>query len=178
MAAPLPTLRAKLRKRVERYRRQRAKYGRTKKRGHARAAKGHRRAIKKLKRLIKKAIKSRPRSGTGDWGGSQSIIVNEVLPVGRKWGITVTSTKRTETFGNPGSDHYVGNTTAYAVDFATDSNYEFGKAIGRSLGIPYQGIQSDYQNFYILRSGRQFRVQIICQTHGSGPHTHVGVRRV
>lgn len=178
MAAPLPTLRAKLRKRVEAYRRQRAKYERTKKRGHARAAKGHRKAIKKLKRLIKRAIKSRPKSGTGDWGGSESIIVNEVLPVGRKWGITVTSTKRTETFGNPSSDHYVGNTTAYAVDFATDSNYEFGKAIGRSLGIPYNGINDDYKNFYILRNGRQYRVQLICSTHGSGPHCHCGIRRV
>ena len=101
-----------------------------------------------------------------------------MIPVGKRWGIPVTSRKRSQTYGNPDSDHYIGNELAYAVDFATDSNYAFGMAIGRALGVPYNGIESDYQNFYINRAGYQFRVQVICSTHGSGPHCHCGIRRV
>jgi hypothetical protein len=175
MPAPLPTLRERLRRQQRRWRRSHERWQKTRKPRFRRAARRQARAIKRIKAQIQRR---RPASGTGPWGGSESIIVNEVLPVGRRWRITVTSTKRRETFGNPGSDHYVGNKTAYAVDFATDSNYDFGKAVGRSLGVPYNGKGDDYKNFYILRNGRQFRVQLICSTHGSGPHTHVGVRRV
>ena len=137
----------------------------------------HQKAINKLERLIEKEKARRPKSGTGAWGGSKSIIVNEVLPVAREWGIPVTSGKRWETFGNPSSDHFMLNRTAFAKDFATDSNYEFGVAIGKALGIGYTGSGSDYASFYIERAGKTFRVQIICGTHGTGPHTHVGIRR-
>lgn len=178
MAAPIPTLREKLRKRMAARDKQARLWKKTKKAGHGKAAKRHTRAIKKLKKLLKKAINARPKSGEGPWGGCQSIIEREVIPVGKKWGIPVTSRKRSQTYGNPSSDHYIGNELAYAVDFATDSNYAFGMAIGRALGVPYNGIESDYQSFYINRSGHQFRVQIICQTHGTGPHTHCGIRRV
>lgn len=178
MAAPIPTLRAKLRKRKAARDRQRRLYKKTGDRGHARAAKAHVRAIRKLRKLIRRAINARPKSGEGPWGGCQSIIEREVIPVGKRWKIPVTSRKRSQTYGNLSSDHYIGNELAYAVDFATDSNYAFGMAIGRALGVPYNGISDDYKSFYINRAGHQFRVQIICQTHGTGPHTHCGIRRV
>lgn len=178
MPAPLPTLREKLARRQKARRRQAKLWRRTKKAGHGKAAKAHTKAIKKLKRLIRKAVNARPKSGEGPWGGCKSIADREVVPVGKKRGIAVTSRKRSQTYGNPDSDHYIGNELAYAVDFATDSNYAFGVEIGRSLGVPYNGIQDDYKSFYINRAGHQFRVQIICQTHGTGPHTHVGIRRV
>lgn len=178
MPAPLSTLREKLARRKKARDRQSRLWKKTKEAGHGHAAKRHTRAIRKLRRIIAKVIASRPKPGEGAWGGSQSIIEQEVIPVGTRQGIPVTSTKRSETYGNPSSDHYVGNTTAYAVDFATDSNYAFGRSIGKALGIAYSGIGDDFRNFYIERAGAQFRVQIICQTHGTGPHTHVGVRRV
>ena len=178
MAAPIPTLREKLRKRKAARDKQARLWKKTKKAGHGKAAKRHTRAIKKIKKLLRKAINARPKSGEGPWGGCQSIIEREVIPVGKKWGIPVTSRKRSQTYGNPASDHSIGNELAYAVDFATDSNYAFGMAIGRALGVPYNGIEDDYKSFYINRAGHQFRVQIICQTHGTGPHTHCGIRRV
>lgn len=178
MPAPLPTLREKLARRKKARKRQAKLWRRTKKAGHGKSAKAHTRAIKKLKRLIRKAVNAKPKSGEGPWGGCKSIIDNEVIPVGRRWKIPVTSKKRSQTYGNPDSDHYIGNELAYAVDFATDSNYAFGMAIGRSLGIPYNGKQDDYKSFYINRAGHQYRVQVICSTHGTGPHTHLGLRRV
>jgi len=135
------------------------------------------RAVKKLNGLIAEERRKRPKSGTGSWGGSKSIIQNEVMPVAKYFGIDPTSGKRRETYGNPSSDHFILNTTAFAKDFATDSNYKFGIAIGKSLGINYRGKEDDYKNFYIKRAGKTFRVQIICGTHGTGPHTHVGIRR-
>ena len=176
--ASLKTLRAKLAARVAGFKRQNRKAKKTGKAGHRKQARIHRRAIKKLKALIVKWFRLHPKSGTGAWQGSKSIIVNEVLPVGRRWGIAVTSRKRWQTYGNPGSDHYRGNKDAYAVDFATDSNFDFGVAIGKSLGVPYGGSGSDYNNFYITRAGHTFRVQLICGTHGTGPHCHCGIRRV
>jgi hypothetical protein len=135
-------------------------------------------AIKKLDKLIDKARKAQPESGTGAWGGSKSIVQNEVNTVAHRWGIAKTSAKRWATFGNPGSDHHMLNRTAFAKDYATTNNYAFGVAIGKSLGIDYRGAMDDYKNFYIKRAGKTFRVQIICGTHGTGPHTHVGIRRV
>ena len=158
-------------------------YKATKKDGHKKQAakllkkaNAQARAIKKLDKLIDKARKAKPASGTGRWGGSKSIIQNEVLPVARRWSISPTSAKRWETFGNPGSDHYMLNRTAFAKDFATASNYAFGIAIGKELGIDYRGTMDDYKSFYIQRAGKTFRVQIICGTHGTGPHTHVGIK--
>jgi hypothetical protein len=178
MAAPLSTLRDKLRRRKSARERQAKLYRKNRRRGHAKAVRTHNGAIAKLRKLIKRAVLRRPESGTGPWQGCQSIATNEIIPIGRKWGIPVTSRKRSETYGNPSSDHYFGNTNAYAVDFGTDSNYAFGAAIGDALGVPYNGAGDDYAEHIISRAGRQFRIEIVCGTHGTGPHTHVGIRRV
>jgi len=177
LAAPLPTLRAKRKRRKGQRNKQARKWRRTDKAGHGKLAVAAGKAVKKLERLIRKVLRRKPASGTGSWGGAKSIIVNEVLPVGKKWGIPVTSKKRWETYGNPGSDHYRGNKDAFAADFATDSNYAFGAALGKALGVSYSGPADDYRSFYIERAGRNFRVQVISGTHGTGPHTHVGVKR-
>ena len=109
------------------------------------------------------------------WGGSKWIIAREVRPVVKKHGIRRTSGKRSETFGNPSSDHFIGNRLAYAEDYATDSNHALADEIGRNLGI---GNITDYAEYYIKRWGFTYRVQIIAGTHGTGPHLHVGVKRV
>jgi len=70
------------------------------------------------------------------------------------------SEKRVETYGNPGSDHHVSQTNAFAIDFLLVNDYDAASA------------------FYVKRGGNTFRIQIIAGTHGTGPHLHVGCRLV
>lgn len=131
---------------------------------------------KEEKRRDKKDDKVIVKSGAPHWGGSEDIIANEVVPVAKAAGVAATSGKRTETFGNPGSDHHVSQVVASARDFATANNYTLRDKIMRALGVN-QRIQ-DYGSYYITRAGKTFRVQPIAGTHGTGPHLHVGVELV
>ena len=88
----------------------------------------------------------------------------------------VTSRKRVATLGNPGSDHHVSQLTADAVDFGISNARGLADEISRRLGGPHDVV--DFQHFIVRRNGRDFRVQIIAGPHGTGPHLHVGVRRV
>lgn len=169
---PLRVLRRKLRKRLRQRNRQTRKIRETGLRGHHRARKRHSRAVRYLRRLIRKARRERLKRA---WGGSKWIVRREVWPVVRDHGIRRTSAKRRETFGNPGSDHFIGNRKSYAEDYATASNYALADEIGRALGV---GNVSDYTHYFIHRRGHVYRVQVIAGTHGTGPHLHVGVRRV
>ena len=114
-------------------------------------------------------------SGSPHWGGADDILEREVEPVARRHGLEPNSAKRTETYGNPSSDHYVGNTTASARDFPTANNYALRNEIMRALGV--EAVISDYGSYYIYRDGYRFRVQPIAGTHGTGPHLHIGVAR-
>lgn len=114
--------------------------------------------------------------GSPHWGGCEDIIVNEIVPVAKKAGVAETSGKRSETYGNPDSDHHTSQTTASARDFATDSNFSLRDKIMRKLGV--KGGITDYGAYYIRRAGRTFRVQPIAGTHGTGPHLHMGLRLV
>lgn len=130
------------------------------------------RSVRRIKRLVAK----QPKLGKGPWGGSQSFFEAIVIPILDKHGVPVTSTKRWETYGNPDSDHYNGNTTAYAVDGGIGEAYwlrdECARAVlGRAV--------SDYELAYFTApNGVQFRYQAIAATHGTGPHLHQGIRRV
>ena len=88
----------------------------------------------------------------------------------------ITSRKRVATLGNPGSDHHVSQRTADAVDFDIGDAYPLADEISRRLGGPRD--VADFERFTIRRNGRDYRVQIIAGSHGTGPHLHVGVRRV
>ncbi len=151
----------------------------TKKAGHGKAARRQTKAIKKLERLIKKAINARPKSGTGPWGGTRSIAVNEVIPVARRFGVPVTSRKRSAnhplSIANPSSDHNAANQNAYAVDFGTHSGSDLAHAIAKKLGISGYA-DGSYTGHYITRSGRQFRVQILWAVPGHFDHVHVGIK--
>ena len=132
------------------------------------------RRIKNLTKRIqdaKKGINFSP--GDPNWGGSRDIFWNEVVPAA---GINPHSTKRSETFGNPDSDHYIGQLLAYAGDFLPSEARAI--AIARRLGIGYNGYADDYKSYYITREGVTFRVQIVASNHGTGPHVHVGIERV
>lgn len=133
------------------------------------------RRLAAVEALLRKIARAKPRSGTGAWGGSQSIFENEVFPVTRAAGFSPTSTKRRETYGNPGSDHHVSQALAFAADFPTANNRELAQRVARRLGL---GTVSEYTAYYIKRAGRTFRVQFIWSTHGTGPHLHIGIERV
>ena len=132
-------------------------------------------------RKLTKKIQAKPPASKGinetpgdpHWGGSRDVFWNEVVPAA---GVNPHSTKRTETFGNPGSDHHVSQTLAYAGDFLPSEARAI--AIGRALGISYSGYADDYKGYYIQRDGHTYRVQIIAANHGTGPHVHVGIERV
>jgi hypothetical protein len=179
--APLSTLRAKLARRKKARNRQARLWRKTKKAGHGKAAKRHTKAVRKLRRLIEKAKDARRRkSGRGPWGGTQSIVELEVIPVGQKYGAPVTSLKRAAshplTIANPSSDHSALATEAYAVDFGTHDGAPIGYAVASALGI--RGwTPGSYTGYYIERAGKIFRVQILWAVPGHYDHLHVGVRR-
>jgi hypothetical protein len=110
------------------------------------------------------------------WGGSRRVT-QEVIDIvnGRA---RVTSRKRTETFGNPGSDHHTSQKTADAVDFGIAEAHWLKNEIARKLTNGALQQVADFQNFTVRRGGHTYRVQMIAATHGTGPHLHVGVRRV
>jgi hypothetical protein len=121
----------------------------------------------------------------GDWGGSLPKLIS-VLPAG-SW--TAGSQKRGKKLSKSGnvSDHYMGNTDAYAGDFGLNSTFggdkekatAFAIAVARNAGKdidswdPYIG---KYLNIY---SG-DHRIQIIWQSMVGGnhyDHVHVGVTK-
>jgi len=108
------------------------------------------------------------------WGGSRAVTNEVIRIVGAR--ARVTSRKRVVTFGNPGSDHHVSQATADAVDFDARDAHDLADEISRKLGGPRD--IADFQRFTIRRNGRDYRVQIIAAAHGTGPHLHVGVRRI
>lgn len=108
------------------------------------------------------------------WGGSRAVTNEIVGIVGSR--AVVTSRKRTQTFGNPGSDHHVSQRNADAVDFAIADAHWLKDEVSRKMGGPAQ--LPDYAAFQVRRNGHTYRVQGIAGTHGTGPHLHFGVRRV
>jgi hypothetical protein len=108
------------------------------------------------------------------WGGSRYWTNRVIKIVGNR--APVTSRKRWLEFGNPGSDHHKSQKTADAVDFGTADNHGLKNEISRKLGGP--SVLADYGSFIVRRNGRAWRIQIIAGTHGTGPHLHVGVKRV
>ena len=177
MAAPLSTLRAKFARRKHARDRQSALWRKTKKAGHGKAAKRHAKAVRKLRRLIRRR---RPKSGTGPWSGTKSIIDREVVPVAKRYGVPTTSRKRAVddplTIANPSSDHSAAATDAYAIDFGTWQGAALAYSIAHALGIRPYSTGNDTSH-YIERAGRRFRVQILWAVSGHYDHVHVGIRR-
>lgn len=126
----------------------------------------------KLRTALRRAKKSLIGLTDRRWGGSRAVT-NEIIRI-VKGRAPVTSRKRVETFGNPGSDHHVLQRTADAVDFGIANAYDLAREIARKLGGSWDG---DYDSFTIVRKGKSYRVQQIAGTHGTGPHLHCGVRR-
>jgi hypothetical protein len=127
--------------------------------------------LDKRKRQVDEAMRGIAR--TSPWKGCRMVTDEIVREVGTR--APVSSRKRTETFGNPGSDHHVSQQDADAVDFAIAEAHWLKNDVSRRLGGPQT--LAVFGTFIIERYGMRFRVQIIAGTHGTGPHLHAGVRR-
>ncbi len=118
----------------------------------------------------------------GGWGGSQGVA-DRAVSIARGMGIPVTSTKRdlatTRRVGSTtGSDHYTGNTNAYAVDLGVSGSRgtELARRIADAYGIPRSSIGT-YNRHTINVGGQRYSVQLLWQVSGHYDHVHLGVRR-
>lgn len=123
--------------------------------------------------------KSRGRASKpgGGYAGSANLV-NYWDREARKLGLTETSAKRsTSPPGSAGtrSDHYVGQTDAFANDWAgpQPAMQQLASRIARSLGV--KNFRWG-QTVEVTRGG--YRHQLIASVHGTGPHVHYGVKRV
>lgn len=179
--ASVPRLRRKRRAKIQGRKRQLRLGRRTGKRGYFKRAAVLGRHARKLTALLKRALSIAP--GAPAWGGSKRPVVEVANPIAEKHGLTRTSAKRSETFGNPGSDHYILNLFSYAQDWAKagsvaaqqEAYYATAREIRKALN---GGEHQDYEPFYFEVDGRTYRGQLIAAQHGTGPHLHFGVELV
>lgn len=123
-------------------------------------------------------------SGTGKWGGSESVI-DPLDRVAATMGIKPGSTKRSpgenaSVGGAPGSDHLTTNTSAYAKDYPTSgqAGTTLAERIAKQLGVRF--VPNSYDSGGLVRTKHgTFKVQIL---YGAGidhaDHVHVGAHRV
>lgn len=119
-----------------------------------------------------------PASSGGRVGGSspKRAVQNVTHGVGLK-GLTMTSAKRsrvTTASGNV-SDHYVGNKSAWAEDYAGSPKAmdSFARNVARQLGIKNYKPGRIYN---ITKNG--YRYQLIWGTSDHRDHVHVGAKKV
>lgn len=116
---------------------------------------------------------------TGDpwWGGSYEVFKQFIIPFMKHRGLGISSTKRPENSGSGLSDHYVGSTSAYAVDFPTSSGEDDARALAEAMNAPYSPGQ--WNKGTIRVDGLTFECQILWAapdgTHYD--HVHVGLHR-
>lgn len=127
----------------------------------------------------KKGESSKGLKSGGDWDRTQHLA-RYAVRVAKRRGHSISSRKRTSTFGNPGSDHYVGNKNAYAVDIPATGSA--GKKLAKRIAKKY-GIKGDVTGTYDRRivkdnKGRKFSIQILWAVEGHYDHVHVGLQRV
>jgi lysozyme len=128
------------------------------------------------RRRFKRRMEKKAHAGDALWGGSRYFTNRAIEFVGAR--ADVTSRKRVATFGNPGSDHHVSQLTADAVDFGIAEAHTLADELAAHLGGPSDIV--DYQRFNVRnpQNGGLYRLQLIAGTHGTGPHLHLGARRV
>ena len=121
----------------------------------------------------------------GDWGGSLPKLIS-ILPAGTWIGTHNRARKTTKDGGV--SDHYVGRTDSYAVDFMLDKTFKGDKTAATNFAIALaqnagKNITSwkPYVNSYLnIFTPDGYRVQIIWLSMVGGnhyDHVHVGVRK-
>ena len=119
----------------------------------------------------------------GNWGGSQDVA-NAAKRIAAAMGIPVTSQKRNladtiRVGSNTASDHYTGNTTAFAVDFGVSGarGTQLARAIAKEYDIPQGNIGTSKGHIYSV-NGAKYRLMLLWRVKGHFDHVHLGVRRV
>ncbi len=117
------------------------------------------------------------------WGGSEGVA-DAAKAIARDLGVPVTSTKRdaaaTRRVGSSfGSDHYTGNTNAYAVDLGVSGarGDQLAREIAKKYGIPESNIGT-YNRHIINVDGKRYSLQLLWKVQGHYDHVHLGIRRV
>ncbi len=118
----------------------------------------------------------------GGWGGSENVA-NAAKDIARDMGIPVTSQKRdlaaTRRVGSTtGSDHFTGNTNAFATDFGVSGRKgdQLAREIARKYGIPESNIGT-YNRHTITVDGQKYSIQLLWKVKGHYDHVHLGIRR-
>jgi murein DD-endopeptidase MepM/ murein hydrolase activator NlpD len=118
----------------------------------------------------------------GGWGGSEGVA-DAAKAIAQQMGIPVTSQKRdlaaTQRVGSStGSDHYTGNTNAFAVDLGVSGarGDQLARAIAQKYGIPESNIGT-YNRHTINVDGQRYSVQLLWKVQGHYDHVHLGIRR-
>jgi peptidoglycan hydrolase-like protein with peptidoglycan-binding domain len=116
------------------------------------------------------------------WGGSEGVA-DVAKSLARDMGIPLTSTKRNladtrRVNSTTGSDHYTGNTNAYAADFGVSGarGDELAGRIADAYGIP-RGNIGTFNRHTITVDGQRYSVQLLWRVSGHYDHVHVGIRR-
>lgn len=122
----------------------------------------------------------------GNWGGSLPKLVS-MLPMGN-WYAGSQKRNKVNTKSGGMSDHYIGNTIAYAGDFGLSSTFKgdsnaatnFAVAVARNGGANISSWQPYVGKQLTFNTSDGYRVQIIWQSNVGGnhyDHVHVGVKR-
>lgn len=117
--------------------------------------------------------------GEPHWGGAFHLFDQFITPfLNGKYGLPVTSTKRSNDSGTGNSDHWVGNTIAYATDYGTYSGDGPSRALAAAMGQP-GWTPGGYDRFDVIVDGHRFSVQILWASDADHyNHIHVGARIV
>ncbi|HYH97945.1 LysM domain-containing protein [Hyalangium sp.] len=134
------------------------------------------------------ATTTSPTSSGGDihagrgWGGSEGVA-DAAKAIARDLGVPVTSQKRnladTQRVGSStGSDHFTGNSNAFAVDLGVSGKKgdELARAIAKKYGIP-EGNIGTYNRHIINVDGKKYSLQLLWKVQGHFDHVHLGIRR-
>lgn len=122
--------------------------------------------------------------GPLEYGGNYSgtrRLAKPAFAVGRQMGVPVSSTKRARKYTDSGniSDHWVGNQSAYAIDFDTPgiesrTGYQLARALAKRYGVRF--VANSYESGGTVKiGGRSFRIQLLYGSGvGHGDHVHIG----
>ena len=122
----------------------------------------------------------------GNWGGSLPKLIS-ILPMGN-WNASSQKRTKTNTASGHVSDHFQGNSIAYAADFGlnttfnsnTNSATDFAIKVARNAGRQVDSWEPFKGNVCTINTADGYRIQIIWQSNVGGnhyDHVHVGVKR-
>lgn len=121
----------------------------------------------------------------GGWGGSKAVV-DIAVAIAHRNHLRVISTKRAtrnNTASGGMSDHFVGNTTAYAADLSNGSSPtpemdKTAREIANTFGLSWSG-SGVVNGTFKAPNGKSYRVQMLYRTNTGGNHynhVHFGAR--